>query len=184
MGPFSTAGVTDMHHKRAHRVAQLLKHELSALTVNGLRDPRVGLVTITEVRLSDDLRSAQVFVSVLGDEAARKATLAGLTAAAGFLRHEATHNLQLRFAPTLHFHYDDSLARAQRLDALLGAAARGEVETPVAGDGGEMPPVDTGRQQRTLAGPPAPPDEKPAQRRLSKRTRRNKTGRIKKLTRG
>lgn len=148
--------MADPYLKRAHRVAQLLKNELSALTVRGLRDPRVGLVTITDVKLSDDLRSAKVYVSVLGDEAARKASLAGLTAAAGFLRHEVTHGLQLRFAPTLSFHYDDTLATAQRLDALLGAAARGEPELVAEVAQPEMPPVDTGRQVRPLVDPPAP----------------------------
>lgn len=156
----------DQHNKRAHRVAQLLKNELSALTVRGLRDPRVGLVTITDVRLSDDLRAAQVYVSVLGDEAARKASLAGLTAASGYLRHEVTHACQLRFAPTLHFHYDDTLAKAQRLDALLGAAARGEPELPEGVQEAQMPEVDTGRQVRTLAGPSAPPSAVAPRRRV------------------
>ena len=128
-------------HKRPQRIAQLLHKELSALTVAGLRDPRIGLVTITEVRCTDDLKNAQVFVSVLGDEAACVATLRGLAAAAGYLKREMTLRLALRFAPNLHFSYDDSLARAQRLDELLHAAARGEHEVPTPAADMAMPPV-------------------------------------------
>lgn len=170
--------MSDLHNKRAHRVAQLLKNELSALTVRGLRDPRVGLVTITDVRLTDDLRTAQVFVSVLGDDEARKASLAGLAAAAGYLRHAVTHSLQLRFAPVLYFRYDDTLARAQRLDDLFGAAARGEAK-PSETEAPAMPPAQTGRELRTLAGPLAPPSAPAPKKRPKSRARKARPARAK-----
>jgi ribosome-binding factor A len=142
--------VSDTATKRPQRIAQLLHKELSALTVAGLRDPRIGLVTITEVRCTDDLKNAHVFVSVLGDER-------GLSAAAGFLRREITQRLDLRFAPTLHFTYDESLARAQRVDELLYAVHRGEHETPAPAPAAEMPAVSLDRTSpQPIEMPPAP----------------------------
>lgn len=149
--------MSDTATKRPQRIAQLLHKELSALTVAGLRDPRIGLVTITEVRCTDDLKNAHVFVSVLGDERARTETLRGLTAAAGFLRREITQRLDLRFAPTLHFTYDESLARAQRVDELLHAVHRGEHETPAPAPAAEMPAVSLDRTSpQPIEMPPAP----------------------------
>lgn len=157
-GPlFSKAPVTDISHKRPQRVAQLLHKELSALTVDGLRDPRIGLVTITEVRLTDDLKNAQVFVSVLGDGSVQQETLRALAKAAGFLKREITHRLGLRFAPNLHFSYDDSLARAQRLDELLHAAARGEHEVPAPAPHADMPKIALDRMNPQAVPPPPPP---------------------------
>lgn len=166
---FSSAAVTDVSHKRPQRVAQLLHKELSTLTASGLRDPRIGLVTITEVRLTDDLKNAQVFVSVLGDADLQKETLRGLTKAAGFLKREITHRLGLRFAPSLHFSYDDSLARAQRLDELLHAAARGEHEVPEPAPAVHMPKIGLDRMSPQAVPPPPTSGVKPTGRRSKTR---------------
>jgi ribosome-binding factor A len=173
--------VSDTAHKRPQRVAQLLHKELSALTVAGLRDPRIGLVTITEVRVTDDLKNAQVFVSVLGNEEARVATLRGLSAAAGFLKREITHRLDLRFAPNLHFSYDDSLARAQRLDELLHAAARGEHDVPAPQGESEMPPIimeRTGQNPQLTPPPPTMAAERKGRSKKSGTKSDNKTRRL------
>lgn len=163
--------MTDISHKRPQRVAQLLHKELSSLTVDGLRDPRIGLVTITEVRLTDDLKNAQVFVSVLGDAAVQQETLKGLSKAAGFLKREITQRLGLRFAPNLHFSYDDSLARAQRLDELLHAAARGDHEVPAHSPDADMPKIGLDRMSPQAV--PPPPQEQAADPRGPRRKTRS-----------
>lgn len=156
-------GVTDTGHKRAHRVAHLIQESLARLFVEGLKDPRVGFVTVTEVRLTADLRQAQVFVSVFGDDAKRQSTLAGLRAAQGYLRRELGHGLQLRVVPDLEFVHDDSLDRAQRLQAVLNAAKRGDLEAPPAAEQEALPEAHTARSG-VFEPPPmpaAPPSRKP-----------------------
>ena len=150
------AAVPEFEHKRAHRVGHLIHEELGRLLIEGLKDPRVGFTTVTEVRLTDDLRSAHVFVSVFGSDSEREATLTGLRAATGYLRRELGHRLKLRYAPDLTFAYDDTLVRAQRLDVLLSAARRGDSETPGASAIEALPPVQTGRVMPT----PVPPVKK------------------------
>ena len=116
--------------KRTQRVGEQIKQELAQLLVEGVKDPRIGFTTITEVRVSGDLRSARVFVSVYGDEAARRESLEGLHKAAGFLRRELGHRLPLRSTPELTFVHDDTLDHAERLDQLMQAAAHGDLEPP------------------------------------------------------
>jgi ribosome-binding factor A len=106
--------------KRAERVAQLIKEEISRLILRSVKDPRIGLVTVTHVSLSDDLRHAKVYISLpRGDEAQRREALLGMKSAAGFLRGELTRRLQLRYAPALAFHLDDSLERGLQLAELF-----------------------------------------------------------------
>jgi len=106
--------------KRAERVAQLIKEEISGLILRSVKDPRIGFVTVTHVSLSDDLRHAKVYISLAhGDEAHRREALLGMRSAAGFLRGELTRRLRLRYAPALAFHLDDSLERGLQLAELL-----------------------------------------------------------------
>jgi ribosome-binding factor A len=146
--------VTEIQHKRAHRVAHLIQAALARLLVEGLKDPRVGFVTVTEVRLTDDLRWAQVFVSIFGEAAQRQQTLQGLRAASGYLRREVGHTLQLRTVPELTFVHDDSLDRAQRVQQVLTAAARGAHELPDADALERLPEAHTARSGLP---PPLPP---------------------------
>jgi len=82
---------------RHERVAEEILHELGIMVAGELKDPRIAaLVTITEVRVTPDLKHARVFVSVMGNEAEQKSTIRGLAAAVGFIRHELTERLQLR----------------------------------------------------------------------------------------
>lgn len=155
--------VADTGHKRAHRVAHLIQESLARLLVEGLKDPRVGFVTVTEVRLTDDLRQAQVFVSIFGDDTKRQSTLAGLRAAQGYLRRELGHGLQLRVVPDLIFVHDDSLDRAQRLQTVLNAAKRGDLEVPAPEDLEALPEAHTARSG-VFEAPPLislPPSRKP-----------------------
>jgi len=86
----------------------------------GVKDPRVtGLVTVTGVDMTRDLRHAKVFVSVMGTETDRSATLEGLSSVAGFLRSRLARSLSLRVAPEVHFVPDESVARAARIETLL-----------------------------------------------------------------
>lgn len=154
--------MAEIKHKRAHRVAHLIQESLARLLVEGLKDPRVGFVTVTEVRLTDDLRSAQVFVSVFGTDTERQTTLAGLRAACGYLRREVGHGLQLRVVPELSFILDDSLDRAQRLQTVLTAAARGDREAPAPEALAPLPEAHTARSG--FPEPPAPTAKPPRRR--------------------
>jgi ribosome-binding factor A len=105
-------------HNRPERVAHLLQQRLAELFARGLKDPRLGLVTITGVKISPDLREARVYWTVHGDAEIRKETSKGLSAARGYLRHELT-TLGLRVLPDLHFIYDEAIDRGDRIEQLL-----------------------------------------------------------------
>ncbi|MGH9678915.1 MAG: 30S ribosome-binding factor RbfA [Candidatus Acidiferrales bacterium] len=110
---------------RHERVAEEIRHELGTMIAGELKDPRiVGLVTITEVRVTPDLKHARVFVSVMGNEAEQKDTIRGLAAAVGYIRHELTDRIQLRRAPEIHFILYHSEEYAQRIDQLLREAKK------------------------------------------------------------
>lgn len=105
---------------RHERVAEEILHEVSAMLAGELKDPRLaGLVTVTEVRISPDLKQARIYVSVMGTQAEQASTLQGLTAAAGYVRHELTERLQMRRAPEVHFVLDHSEEYGQRIEELL-----------------------------------------------------------------
>jgi ribosome-binding factor A len=106
---------------RTERIAEEIRNEVSLMLAGELKDPRLaGPVTITEVRVTPDLRTARVFVSLaLEDPSERAATLEGLKAASGFIRHELIERLQLRRAPEILFVLDESEEYGQRIDQLL-----------------------------------------------------------------
>jgi len=105
-------------HNRPERVAHLLQQRLAELFARGLKDPRLGLVTITGAKISPDLREAWVYWTVHGDAEIRNETAKGLSAARGYLRHELT-TLGLRVLPDLHFTYDEAIDRGDRIEQLL-----------------------------------------------------------------
>ena len=109
-------------YERSLRVSQQLQRELSELIRRQVKDPRVHMVTITDVDVSPDLKNAKVLFSVLGAEAPQPEMTAALNHAAGYLRHLLGRNLRLRSIPELHFTYDDTLDRAAHLDALIRKA--------------------------------------------------------------
>lgn len=108
-----------MSSGRMRRVDEALHAVLAETISTDLKDPRVGFVTVTAVKTSPDLRHATVYVSILGDEAAREASLAGLRSAHGFLQARVAAQLTLKHTPTLTFAYDESVDRGMRITELL-----------------------------------------------------------------
>jgi ribosome-binding factor A len=104
---------------RMRRVNEAVREVLSARIAEGLKDPRIGFVTVTSVDTSPDLRQARVYVSVLGDDAERDATLAGLESAHGVLQQVIATELRLKRTPTLQFLFDPSIQRGMRITQLL-----------------------------------------------------------------
>lgn len=143
------------------------------MVTNELKDPRVGFVTITEVRPAPDLKSARVYVSIYGTDAERKESLAGLNAAAGYLQRQLGRRVKLRYIPHLTFAVDESLDRAMRIEALLDAAANGRTETP-----GVEPvdalPIETPRRDLKDKADNLATADKPKLRRPARRARRRR----------
>jgi ribosome-binding factor A len=108
-----------MQTKRSERVGNLILEFVSQLLSREINDPRVGVVTLTGVNVSSDLKHARIYFSVLVDQQGRKEVLSGLESAAGFIRSKLARGLKLRFVPTLEFLYDDTPANAQRIEELL-----------------------------------------------------------------
>ncbi len=116
--------------RRTERVNELLREEIADLLQSDLRDPRIGgLVTVTSVDVSPDLRHALAFVSVLGTEEERASTMRGLDHARPFLRRELSRRLKLRYTPDVSFVSDTSMERAQEMTDLMRKTAeeRGEI---------------------------------------------------------
>ena len=101
------------------RVDEAVREVLGDAVNQDLKDPRVGFVTVTEVRTSPDLRQARVYVSVFGTEAEQVATLEGLASAHGILQARLARELRMKRTPTLEFELDDTAVRAARLEALI-----------------------------------------------------------------
>ncbi len=116
-----------MPTQRAARVGRQLLQEISTIVECELSDPRLDLVTFTGVRMTSDLRSAWVSFSCLEGEAGRKRCEDGLAHAGALLRREIGRRLRLRYVPVLHFEFDESFERAERIDKLL-ADTRGHDE--------------------------------------------------------
>jgi ribosome-binding factor A len=104
---------------RMRRIDEVMRKIVGTAIASDLEDPRIGFVTVTAVHTSPDLRSARVYVSVLGDESEREATLAGLRASHGKLQGAIAREVRIKHTPTLTFHYDEGPERALRLTRLL-----------------------------------------------------------------
>lgn len=110
------------HSQRAQRVADQIQRELADLLVNEVKDPRVGRVTVTQVEVTADLAHATVRFSQLAGKEHASEAVAALQRAAGFLRSELSHRLNLYSVPQLHFAYDDSIESGMRLSQLIDDA--------------------------------------------------------------
>ncbi len=107
-------------NRRPDRIAEAIREEVAQFLTDQVKDPRiVGLVTVTAVEVTRDLRTAKVFVSVLGSDAERASTFQGLDSLAGHLRARVGKSLRLRSAPEIFFAHDESVARAARIETLL-----------------------------------------------------------------
>lgn len=128
--------------KRPQRVGQMLQQEISRLLISGLHDPRIGFVTITEVRVTGDLRLARIYISAYTEKAEREESLVGLNAASGFIKRELSQVLRLQFVPDLEFVLDETLDGALRLEQVLGAIDRGDAQAPDSADQETIAVVD------------------------------------------
>lgn len=118
--------------RRADRVGEAIREEVARFLNEGAKDPRlVGLVTVTGVEVSRDLRHTRVFVTILGSDSERAASIDALESMKGHLRSRLAKTLRLRVAPELGFRLDDSVARAARIESLLA-----QVREKKAGDDG------------------------------------------------
>ena len=120
---------------RPQRVGEKIRTEMSSLLVSGLRDPRIGFTTVTEVSVSPDLRQARIFLSVLGTEEEQQEALAAFGSARSFIRRELAHRLDLRRVPELHFILDRSAEYAEHIEELI----RENPPAPDSGDDAEEP---------------------------------------------
>lgn len=112
-----------MASRRSQRISDQIQKEISALLIKGIKDPRIGFVTITGVEVTPDLHLAKVHYSVLGDGEVRRNTAQGLKKAVPFIRHELGQRMKLRYTPDLMFQYDSSLDYGDRIETLLRQAA-------------------------------------------------------------
>lgn len=108
-----------LHFKRADRVGDLIKREISDILIRGTKDPRINLVTITRVSISDDLKLAKVYFSVMGGEDDRKRNLQGLDSAKGFIKREVGKRTHLRYVPDIVFKFDPSVEHADHIDRVI-----------------------------------------------------------------
>jgi ribosome-binding factor A len=107
-------------HARTERVGQEIQVAVADLITRGmLRDPRIGFITITGVKVSPDLRVAKVFYSMIGTPEQLKETQAGLEAAKGFVRREVTSKVKLRVSPEIYFSFDGSVGEGDKIERLL-----------------------------------------------------------------
>ncbi len=113
-----------MTTRRQERVAEMIKIEIGKMLESEIEDPRLHLISITDVTISADLREANVYASALGGEAVQADVLAGLEHARNYFRHGLAERMQLRVVPNLHFRWDNSLEHGDRISRLLDQIER------------------------------------------------------------
>jgi ribosome-binding factor A len=118
-----------MSGRRSERLAEEIREAVARIIADGLNDPRIGFVTVTRASLTADLRTARVYVGVLGNDEQRTKTLAGLAQAAGFIRREVGRRVRMRHTPELSFHYDSGLDATDRVAQLLEENRTAEPES-------------------------------------------------------
>ena len=115
-----------MGQLRMERVQELMKQEISKIILEDVKDPRVGFVTVTRVHVTSDLRSARVFVSLMGSEEQMAECWRGLNRSLGFIRREVGQRVRLRYTPELSLEIDDSMAYSAHIQELLLRVQREE----------------------------------------------------------
>ena len=114
-----STGISDAMQYRSNRLAHQLRDEISSIISREIKDPRVGFATITEVRVSPDLKYAKIFFSVLGPQEKKKDTLEALNHASGFVRRQLGSRLRLRQVPEIQFTFDETIEYGAKMDAIL-----------------------------------------------------------------
>lgn len=125
--------------RRMERVNGLLREEIAGLLASQVNDPRLkGLITVTQVRTASDLRSARVYVSVMGNDAIRQEALEGIQSSASYLRRELRNRVSLRYVPFMTFVLDDAMVEADRLMKIID-------DLDVPGETGDSAQTSAGR---------------------------------------
>ncbi|MDB5097664.1 MAG: ribosome-binding factor [Cyanobacteria bacterium RYN_339] len=126
-----------MSGHRSTRVAEAIKEEVATILLLRLKDVRVQSerVSVTNVEVTGDLRHATIFVSILGDEEVKEATMEGLRSASGFIRSEIGRNIKLRATPEVHIKLDDSLEHGANISALLNRINEERTAREAGGEG-------------------------------------------------
>jgi ribosome-binding factor A len=112
-------------YKRSKRVSDLLRKEIADIIMYKLKDPRIGFVTVTGVDVTDDIKIARVYVSILKDDE-RKTTVDILNSAKSFIRSELSKRLRMKFIPSIEFRLDTSIEYGDKIERLLKEAGEGE----------------------------------------------------------
>ncbi len=115
-----------MGELRVRKIQEFIKQEVSSLILRGMKDPRIGFVTVTDVKVTGDLRNATIYVSLFGSPEEKKATLQGLRHALGFIRTEIGKKLQIRYTPELQFAEDTSLDYGMKIEKILKTIQKDE----------------------------------------------------------
>ncbi|MFI5078411.1 MAG: 30S ribosome-binding factor RbfA [Vicinamibacteria bacterium] len=148
-----------MQGSRPARIGEEIRQELADLLSREVRDPGIGFVTVTHVKVSADLQVARAYYTTLGDEAARRTTAKALERAKPFLRQRIAARVGLRRAPELAFQYDESIAREERIESLLQEIRQAPASAP-GGDADVAAPKPADPQSAGEGRPdPAPRDE-------------------------
>lgn len=109
-----------MSYRRSERVGDLIKEEVASMILHGgIKDPRIGFVTITRVDLTPDLKEARVYFSQIGSEKDRARSADGLNSASGYIRRHLAKSLDLRHIPKVTFFFDESLEYAERIERVI-----------------------------------------------------------------
>jgi len=108
-----------MNNIRKQRVESAIRREISTLILRDLKDPRIGFVSVTHVSLTNDLRIAHVYVSIMGDNEAKEKSMEGLKSASGFIRKQVGDVIKLRYTPEIIFKLDDTQEERERIMKLL-----------------------------------------------------------------
>ena len=108
-----------MRFKRSQRIQELLLEEISKLLQSGLKDPRIGFTTLTRVEVSDNLKHAKIFISVMGSELEKSETFEALKNAKGFIRNSLGKNLYLRYLPELEFKIDENAEHVEKITRII-----------------------------------------------------------------
>lgn len=108
-----------MDFKRSDRLGEVIKEEISVMLLDGIKDPKIGFVTITRVRMSDDLKNARVYYTVFGGEEERKKCQEGLDRAKGYIKRVLASRLKIKYTPALIFMFDDSLDYGNYIESLI-----------------------------------------------------------------
>ncbi len=108
-----------MSDLRANRVGEQMKKELGDIIGKKIKDPRIGFVTVTEVKVTGDLQQAKIYISVLGNDKQKQDTLVGLAKAKGFIRSEIGKRIRLRKTPEITFEFDEAIEYGNRIETIL-----------------------------------------------------------------